>query len=105
MTEAKRKRMLGNKLWLGRNHSKETIEKMKKVQQSLIGKIKVLKMEENPNFDHTIYHFVNVKNNEEFKGSKRRFMEKTGYDKYTVKCIISGLTTNRKGWTIVFDRD
>lgn len=105
ISEHQRKRMLGNKLWTGRKHNEKTIEKMKKTQQSLIGKIKVLKMEENPNFDHTIYHFVNTKTNEEFKGPKRRFMEKTGYDKYTVKCIISGLTTNRKGWFVISDKD
>lgn len=96
--------MMGNTLWLGRHHSPDTIEKMKKVQRSLIGKIKVRRGMDNHNFDKTIYHFINKKTNGEFIGPKRFFMDKTGFDKATVWSIIKGTATNRKGWTLFSDQ-
>lgn len=100
MSEKKKEKMMGNKQWVGRKHSPETLEKMRKTQQSLIGKIKVLKGIDNPNFDNTQYHFFNEKTNEEFIGPKKFFADKTKYDKWTVKSIIKGTTKNRKGWII-----
>ena len=104
MAELGRKRMMGNTLWVGRHHSADTIEKMKKVQQSLIGKIKVRRGMDNHNFDKTIYHFRNKKTNDEFIGPRRFFMDKTEFDKATVWSIIKGTAINRKGWTLFSDQ-
>lgn len=104
LSELKRKRMMGNTIWLGKHHTPETIEKMQKTQQSLIGKIRVKRGTDNPNFDATIYHFVNNKTHDEFVGPKRFFMDKTGFDKATVLSIIRGTRKNRKGWILLPDQ-
>lgn len=56
--------------------------------------------EQNPRYDHTIYHFRNVKTKETFKGTRYNFTEKYGLDKAEISLLIRGEKEYFKYWVM-----